>query len=336
MSRLLFITQQVDPGHPALAATVPMIAALARRLDEVVVLADGAVPGTLPENCRAETFAAPVRALRGLRFETVLARELARRPAPVAVLAHMCPIYAVLAAPLARPLRTPVLLWFTHWRASRLLRLAERLSTSVLTVDRSSFPLPSRKLRELGHGIDLTAFPCHEPPANERLHALALGRYSPAKGYETLIRAARRAGVRLTVHGPALTNEERRHREELRTLAGADAELLDAVPRAEIPALLGRADLLLNNNRTGTADKVVYEACASCVPAFASAASFASLLPAPLRFVREDDEGLAAGLAAFAARSRDDRLQLGRDLRREVERGHSVESWADGVLAATR
>ena len=334
MRRIVFITQQVDPGHPALAATVPMIAALARRVDEVVVLADASVPGTLPGNCRVETFAAPAKVLRGLRFEAVLARELTRRPA--AVLAHMCPIYAVLAAPLARPARVPVLLWFTHWRASRLLRLSERLSSAVLSVDRSSFPLPSGKVRELGHGIDVSAFPCHEPPDNDRLHALALGRYSPAKGYETLIRAARRAGIRLTVHGPALTDEERRHREELRGLAGGDVELLDAVPRTEIPALLGRADVLLNNNRTGTADKVVYEACASCVPAFASAASFVSLLPEPLRFAREDDEGLAEALVAFAARGRADRLQLGRDLRLEVERGHSVESWADGVLAAAR
>ena len=249
MRRIVFITQQVDPGHPALAATVPMIAALAQRVDEVVVLADAFVPGTLPGNCRVETFAAPAKVLRGLRFEAVLARELTRRPA--AVLAHMCPIYAVLAAPLARPARVPVLLWFTHWRASRLLRLSERLSSAVLSVDRSSFPLASRKVRELGHGIDVSAFPCHEPPDNDRLHALALGRYSPAKGYETLIRAARRAGIRLTVHGPALTDEERRHREELRGLAGGDVELLDAVPRTEIPALLGRADVSAEQQPNG-------------------------------------------------------------------------------------
>ena len=48
MTKVIFITQQVDPRHPALAATVPKIAALAALLDEVVVLADGAVPGVLP------------------------------------------------------------------------------------------------------------------------------------------------------------------------------------------------------------------------------------------------------------------------------------------------
>src|SRR5919108_32085 len=56
--RLLFVTQQVDPDHPALGATVPKIAALARRVDEVVVLADGAVPDALPANARVRTFRA--------------------------------------------------------------------------------------------------------------------------------------------------------------------------------------------------------------------------------------------------------------------------------------
>ena len=38
MPKVLFITQQVDPRHPALAATVPKIRALAGMVDEVVVM----------------------------------------------------------------------------------------------------------------------------------------------------------------------------------------------------------------------------------------------------------------------------------------------------------
>ena len=87
-----------------------------------------------------------------------------------AVVAHMCPIYAVLAAPLVRPLRIPLVLWFTHWRASRLLRAAERASTAVTSVDHRSFPLPSKKLRAIGHGIDLEEFPC-SPPRDGAGHA---------------------------------------------------------------------------------------------------------------------------------------------------------------------
>ena len=95
MRRLVFITQQVDPAHPALAATVPKIRALAARVDELVVLADGAAAGALPANCaRAAVRASVARSAAALRFEAALAREL--RPRPVAVVAHMCPIYAVL------------------------------------------------------------------------------------------------------------------------------------------------------------------------------------------------------------------------------------------------
>ena len=74
MRRLVFVTQQVDPAHPALAATVPKLAALARRLDELVVLADGAVPGVLPENCRVHMFGSRGKLGRGLRFEAALTR----------------------------------------------------------------------------------------------------------------------------------------------------------------------------------------------------------------------------------------------------------------------
>jgi glycosyltransferase involved in cell wall biosynthesis len=323
VSRLVFVTQQVDPEHPALAATIPKIAALARRVDEVVVLADGAVPGALPGNCRVHLFAASSKAGRGLRFERALARELL--PRPVAVVAHMCPIYAVLAAPLARPLGVPVKLWFTHWKASRLLRLAERASTVVLSVDRRSFPLDSPKVRAIGHGIDMSEFTCSPPEPRDRLRALALGRTSPAKGLGTIVRAAELAGVELEIRGPSLTDEERAERARLGDVVG------EAVPRAEVPALFRRFDVLVNNMRAGAPDKVVFEAAASCLPVLASNPVFDTLLDPELRFERESAESLAD---AFRALQGADRAAIGRRLRERVERDHSVDHWAEGVLSA--
>ena len=341
MARLVFVTQQVDPGHPALAATVPMIRALAARVDEVVVLADGAVPGVLPENCRVRTFRSSRKAGRGVRFEVALVREL-KGVRGGAVLAHMCPIYAVLAAPLVRPLRIPLVLWFTHWRASRLLRAAERVSTAVVSVDQRSFPLPSRKLRAIGHGIDLADFPCTEHERREDvLRLLALGRYSPAKGLDVVLRAVADVGegVRLDVHGPTLSEEERSHRVELERLAseldlGGRVTLGEAVPRAEIPGLLAAHDVLVNNMRAGAPDKVVYEAAAGCVPVLASNPVFDSLLEPAQRFRRDDAAGLAGRIRVLAALDESARTALGRRLRERVESGHSVESWARGVLEA--
>jgi glycosyltransferase involved in cell wall biosynthesis len=344
MRRLVFITQQVDPSHPALAATVAKVRALAARVDEVIVLADGAVPTALPANARVHRFAARRKLGRGLRFETALARELPRRP--LAVIAHMCPIYAVLAAPLARPLGVPVVLWYTHWHASPTLRASTHAATAIASVDERSFPLASPKVHAIGHGIDLDEFPCRARASNDGLRLLVLGRYSPAKGLDTVLRALRRAldrglDVRLSAHGPALSDLERNHRADLDRLAAelrlrGHAELNGPVERAQVPELFATNDLLVNNMRAGAPDKGVYEAAASCLPVLASNPVFDSLLPDELRFPRDDPAELCARIAAFVQRDARDRELLGRQLRETVAREHSVDTWAEQILEFAR
>jgi glycosyltransferase involved in cell wall biosynthesis len=341
VAKLVFITQQVDPAHPALAATVPKIAALSRHVDEVVVLTDSAAKDVLPANCRIRTFRAGSKTGRGVRFESALARELSHLRGG-AVVAHMCPIYALLAAPLVRPLRIPLLLWFTHWRASRLLQAAERVSTAVVSVDERSFPLPSSKLSAIGHGIDISEFACVQPEStNGGLRLLALGRYSPAKGLDVVLRALSLSDerVRLDVLGPSLSEEECAHRGKLERLVeelglGSRVTLGDAIPRADVPRLFASHDALVNNMRAGAPDKVVYEAAASCLPVLASNPVFDSLLEPELRFAREDADELALRIRSLTALTVDARADLGRRLSERVAASHSVETWADGILQA--
>lgn len=349
--RLVFVTQRIDPDDPVLGATVAKVRALAERCEEVVVLADGAVPGALPDNCRVRLFAAPTRAGRGLRFARGLAAELARSPRPAAVIAHMCPIYAVLAAPLVRPLRVRNVLWFTHWRRTRVLEAAVRVCDAVASVDVRSVPLASAKVRGIGHGIDVDEFACREPATGDgaALTALALGRYSAAKGLEWIVRAvgiarARGADVRLRCHGAAATAAEEADRAALAALVEelglADAvELAGPVPRVQVPALLRTVDLLVNNMRAGAADKVVFEACAACLPVIVSNPPFDELLgdlEPRLLFAREDAEELAGRLEAVARLTPAERRALGETLRGRVAERHSVGSWADAMIAVCR
>ena len=337
--RLVVVTQQVDPASPVLGAAVDKLQALAARVDELVVLTDSAADGALPANCTVRPFRASRRAGRGARFEAALARELARRPRPAAVLAHMCPIYAVLAAPLARPVGVSVLLWFTHWRKSRLLRVAERLSTKVLSVDERTFPLRSGKVVAIGHGIDVSGFQCVERPQRTPFTLLALGRTSPAKGLETIMRAVaevpdvRIARGRPVRHGGGAAVPDRAR--AVRT--GARPSRPDRRPRAgstpRFPALYAQVDALVNDMRAGAADKVVYEAAATCLPVIASNPAFDTLLPEELRFAHADVDGLAAAIRRLAEI---DRNAVGRRPRETVLREHSVGVWADRVVALAR
>ena len=331
MRRLVFVTQAADPAHPVLGATLPMIRELAARVDELVVLAAAVDPAALPANCRAHSFAAPSQALRGGRYLAALAPELARRP--VAVLAHMSPVFALLAAPLARPLRVPLLLWFTQQGSGRLLDAAARVSDVLLTVDERSIPLRSPKVRAIGHGIDVDALPCVPARTPPLRRLLGLGRYAPVKGWETVLRAlSGLPDAALELHGPVLTAADRAHRPELERLAAelgvADRVIFGGeVDYAEVPRLLERSDALVNATRGSAADKVVYEAAAACLPVFAASPVFDRLLPDALRFDAADPASLVARIGGYAGGG-------GRELRERVAAEHSAAHWAERVLEA--
>jgi glycosyltransferase involved in cell wall biosynthesis len=340
--KLIFITQQVDPADPVLGATVAKLHALSALVDELVVLSLAAVPGVLPANTRVVNFGAGSRLGRGLRFARALARDVRGADA---VLAHMCPIYAVLAAPVARPLRVPIFLWFAHWHRSALLRIAAIVSTKVISVDRRSFPIETAKVVPIGHGIDYSTLPCREREGSAQVRAVVLGRTSPAKGIDTILHAvALVPDVRLDIYGTSNSPEEEHHRGELERLI-EDLGLVDRaalrqpVPRNEIGDVHARADLLVNNMKAGAPDKAVYEACGSCLPVLASNPSFDELfagIDPPLRFAREQPEELAERLRGFAALSQAERAAIGKTLRERVLDGHSVDSWADRVVTLAR
>jgi glycosyltransferase involved in cell wall biosynthesis len=351
--RLVFVTQTLDAEHPVLAQTLDLVHALAARSEELVVLcaAAGRHP-ELPTNVRVRVFGGGSRLGRGARFVHMIGGELRRRPRPDAVFAHMVPLFLVLAAPLAKPLGTRLLLWYTHWHAGRTLRLATRLADLVLSVDRRSFPVASPKVRGIGHAIDVERFApaaAREPTAALRL--LALGRTARWKGYDTMLAALERAtaaglDAKLEIRGPQLTDDERLHRQELEAAIAESGLLRERVrmeqplPRNELPALLAGSDALLSATQplgSETLDKVVYEAAACGVPVLASNDAlyeFLDDLPVELRFPVRDADNLARLLLELAAAGPEIRSETGAELRRRVIAGHSVDSWADAVVAA--
>ena len=332
MTRVVFITQQFDPEDSNLAIVVPQVAAIARLVDEVVVIADRIVPAVLPPNARAHSFHSRTKLGRGLRLLRAVAGELPGLRRGGAVVAHMCPVYAITVAPLVRPARVPLVMWWSHWKMDAVVRTAERVCTRVVSVAPGTFPGASKKLVTIGQAIDVQSFPVRsQQRADGPLRALVIGRYSPAKG-------DRGVDMRLDVYGPAETAEARAERDALQRLVdeldlGARVQLHGAVARAEAIRLLGGADLLVNN-APGGADRVVYEAGASGIPVLASNRAHAGFLDPDSFFDRNDAEALAGRLAAIAALTPAERDEVGRRLRDRVERENSVDSWATGLLRA--
>jgi glycosyltransferase involved in cell wall biosynthesis len=114
------------------------------------------------------------------------------------------------------------------------------------------------------------------------------------------------------------------------------------VPRAHVPDLLAGADVLVSAtqpDRREALDKAVLEAAACGVPVLSSNAALEPLLadlPLRLRFPARDAEALAGLLADLAAAEPAVRREAGAELRRRVVAGHSVDGWADQVVALVR
>ncbi len=83
--------------------------------------------------------------------------------------------------------------------------------------------------------------------------------------------------------------------------------------------------------RAGASDKVVYEAAASCLPVIASNPVFDEFLDSVSARGRGRAGQAAARVPALPAA---ERTVIGRALREAVVERHSVDSWADKVLAA--
>lgn len=349
MTRLVFATQLVDPADPVLGFVVRQVQVLSRHVERLEVVANEV--RTLPPELGAgvtslEKELGRGQASRGARYATAVAMLL-RRMRPATLLAHMCPVYVNLAAPMAKALDARTLLWFVHPSNTRSLRMAERLADGVVTALPNSYPRPGPKVRHIGHAIDTESFAVTPVRRDEgRLRLLCVGRTSPVKGYPTVVRAvalAREEGVdvELSIVGPSITDFERRHRQDLERLVGelslGDVVRLEGgVTPSEVPARVQQADVVVNATASGSADKVVFEAAAGGRPVLFCSPAFEPLVagsPVGLRFAEGDAPALAGRVRELAQASPDTLTRLGGWLRERVEREHSLEHWAASVVA---
>ncbi len=346
--RLLVLNMATDADDPILGFTTLWVAALARRCESVDVISMRAGRHRLPANVEVHSmgkergYGEPRRAWG---FYRELLRIVGRRRID-ACFCHMMALFAVMAAPVLRPRRIPIVTWYAHPALTLALRLAHRVSYRMVASLETAYPYRHDRFTAVGQGIDTDLFaPDGSPPESPPI-LLNAGRLSPVKDHPTLLRATallRDAGAgpfRVLLLGSPAVDEDRAYvrslEEMVRSLSlGGIVEFRGAVPLPELPAWYRRATAHVNMTRTGSGDKVVLEAMACGRPGIAANQGFAPTLGdlrGDLLYREGDARDLADRLGRLLSQSPKERARMGEYLRGQVIRLHGLERLADRLM----
>jgi glycosyltransferase involved in cell wall biosynthesis len=275
MSKLLIITQKVDEVDDLLGFFVSWIREFSTHVERVTVITLGKGAYTLPHNIQVLSLGKEVgvsKIKQAIRLFQFLWREVRTHDA---VFAHMSPVFALAAAPFTMAWNKKLVLWYLHRSITLRLRLAEKLVDTIVTADRQSLTLQSPKIVEVGHGIDVARFTVTDRAslAGRPLRILSVGRLSPIKGFDTLIRAIqelqhRNIQIEVRIVGRAVMSDDTRYERELRELVaqlgiGDILQFVGFVPYVEIPAQYRWADVVVGCTPPGGIDKAILEGMAS-------------------------------------------------------------------------
>ncbi len=344
--RLLVLNPVTDVDDPVRGFTAGWIDALARRVESVQVITMLAGRFALPGNVRVHSmgkekgFGEPRRLL-----------ELQRHLWSIhggdsidACFSHMSPMLTVVAAPLLKLWRVPIVMWYAHRQVTARVRIANFLSDRVVSVNETSYRLGEDKFTPLGHGIDLRLFSSNGRIFEGPPLLLSVGRISPIKDQLTLVEAvsllrARGHDVRCALVGDeerSYLDYSKRLRQRVADLAlNGAVEFVGPVPGEEVAGWYRRCFVHVNLCPTGALDKAPLEAMACGAPSLVCNEGFRSTLgrwAGHLLFEYGSPADLAAKVEGLLQMGEADRDRMGDDLSRSVADSHGLEGFADRLI----
>jgi len=347
--RLLLFNLATDVDDPVLGFTTGWIRAIARHVEFVHVITMRVGHLEIPDNVRVYSvgkergYSEPRRAIEFYRH---LLRVLQNDKIDLCF-SHMMPLFTVMAGPLLKARRIPVVTWFAHPKLTWTLQVAHHLSDQMLASVASAYPYKRDKFAAIGQGIDTELF----SPRNRKVEEqppiiLCVGRLSPVKDHPTLLKATRLLKQRykspfrvVIIGGPTAPCDEsyvRSLREQVHELGLNDmVEFAGPVNMKILPSWYRRSTVVVNMTGTGSGDKVVWEAMACGRLSVVANEGFKQTLGEyadRLFFSYDNSEELAERLAWVLSLSPDNRDSMGAYLRGRVVSMHGLERLATTIV----
>jgi len=350
--KLLIITQKVDLNDDILGFFHDWLSEFAKHCEKLIVICLYLGEYNLPTNVKVLSLGKEQylyhshflrRPISLYRFYKYLWQE---RKNYDKVLVHMNQIYVILGGIFWRLSGKKIGLWYAHGHVPIGLKIAERLTNVIFTSTASGCRLKSSKIKIVGQGININKFTVksQKPKVkNEIFKIITVGRISPVKDYETLIKAVEiliKQGIKLKVDviGKILFIEHQQYLAKLKSMVkdkGLPINFIGAVPNKEIVNYLKESNLFVNMSRTGSLDKAILEAMASQLPILTSNKAISGFLGEyedMLLYPTRDYQTLANKIDHFYNLTSQQREKIGQDLRNIVIREHNLSGLVEKII----
>lgn len=263
-----------------------------------------------------------------------------------AVFAHMNPQYIPLGWPVWKLLGKKMSLWYAHGHVPPMLKIADSLTNLAFASTPEGYRLNSKKLKIVGQGIDVNKFrPSEHKSPDGSFKIVSIGRISPSKDYETLIRAVEIISphhkLQVEIAGSPTNPSDADYLRKLNQLLVEKKldkiiRFIGPVPNKDIVPILQSADLFVNMGHTGSLDKANLEAMACGLPVLTCNEAYENVLGKYreiLMYPKKDFLVLAQKINMIISLDQQEREKMSNYLRQIVVRDHNLEGLINKITS---
>lgn len=332
--KLLIITQKMDSEDPVLGFFHNWVEKLAQHFTQttVICLQKGFV--RLPPEIAVWSLGKELRPSRWSYLLKFFHAVWSQRSGYDAVFVHMNPEYILLGGIIWRLLGKNCYLWYNHYHGTAATRLAVAMATAVFYTSPFSYTARFKHSRRMPAGIDTKMFQRDAGIPRQPRSILYLGRISPIKRVDVLIRAAeilhrRGKDFTLTIAGGA-EKQFVDYYQRITALAASAAcsgriKFAGEIPNYRAAELYSGHEVLVNLSPSGAFDKAVLEAMACETVVLVSSPAFQECLPRECFFDEGNAEHLAKKLDYMINLPPETKRSYGRQFRAYISAQHDLD-----------
>lgn len=306
--KLLIITQKVDINDDVLGFMHGWIVEFAKNCEKITVIALGVGEVNLPLNVKVlslgkETGKSKIKYL--VNFYKYIWQE---RKNYDAVLVHMNREYVLLGGVLWKLWQKKVYLWYNHAKGNILSDISGYLSNIIFFTSPFSYFSKNKKAKIMPVGINTDIFFRDEGIKKISNSILCLGRISPVKNVDVLIKAAKilkDKGNEFVINIIGAPTDDDYYRALIKMVKdyelSQEISFCDGISNLKTPVEYNKHEIYINLTNSGSMDKTSYEAMACGTPVILCNRSFEKIFPKEflpsLMFKEKDENDLAQKLA---------------------------------------